>query len=65
MSEFLFQDEPENTESDTKKLSEKYWRILVIDDDEAVHQVTKLVLADAEIEHRKLEIVSVFFITRG
>ncbi len=60
MSEFLFQDEPENTESDTKKLSEKYWRILVIDDDEAVHQVTKLVLADAEIEHRKLEIVSVF-----
>lgn len=60
MSEFLFQDEPENTESDNKNLLEKYWRILVIDDDESVHQVTKLVLADAEIEHRKLEIVSVF-----
>lgn len=60
MSEFLFQNEPEMTEVSTKKESTKFWRILVVDDDEAVHQVTKLVLADAEIEHRKLEIISVF-----
>ena len=60
MSDFLFQDEPEKLEPESVNISNKFWRILVIDDDEAVHQVTKLVLADAEIEHRKLEIISAF-----
>ncbi|WP_448213445.1 response regulator [Colwellia sp. MEBiC06753] len=59
MNKFIFKDEaPE--EVSTKKPEQKYWRILVVDDDESVHQVTKLVLADAEIEHRKLELVSVY-----
>ncbi|MGJ8693853.1 MAG: HD domain-containing phosphohydrolase [Thalassotalea sp.] len=60
MSDFLFQDEPEHNEQESSPISNKFWRILVIDDDEAVHQVTRLVLADAEIEHRKLEIISAF-----
>jgi len=62
MSDFIFQDE-DDAEVETNELhrkSDKFWRILVIDDDESVHQVTKLVLADAEIEHRNLDIVSAF-----
>ena len=35
-------------------------RVLVVDDDDSVHQVTKLVLADTEIESRYLDIVSVY-----
>jgi response regulator RpfG family c-di-GMP phosphodiesterase len=58
MSNFIFQDEAEEIEVDKK--NEKLWRILVVDDDESVHQVTKLVLADAEIEHRQLEIISAY-----
>lgn len=60
MSDFLFQDEPENQEVIPAVIQTKRWRILVVDDDEAVHQVTRLVLAEAEIEHRKLEIISAF-----
>ena len=59
MSDFIFQDEVE-TEPDQKVKKDRFWRILVVDDDESVHQVTKLVLADAEIEHRKLNIVSAY-----
>ena len=60
MDDFIFQDEPENEIEEEKIYSDKVWRILVVDDDESVHQVTKLVLADAEIENRRLDIVSVF-----
>jgi len=62
MDNFIFQDE-DNDEVESNELqrkSDRFWRILVIDDDESVHQVTKLVLADAEIEHRSLDIVSAF-----
>jgi response regulator RpfG family c-di-GMP phosphodiesterase len=59
MSNFLFKDEPEDT-SNKQTQKQKVWRILVVDDDESVHQVTKLVLSDAHIEHRTLEIVSVY-----
>lgn len=62
MSDFIFQDEDDD-EVDNNVVqvkSDKFWRILVIDDDESVHQVTKLVLADAEIEYRNLDIVSAF-----
>ena len=60
MSNFIFQDEVEEEIDDKPHKADKFWRILVIDDDESVHQVTKLVLADAEIEHRRLDIVSAF-----
>ncbi|GAA0821866.1 DUF3369 domain-containing protein [Colwellia sp. D2M02] len=61
MSNFIFQDEVELEEDNTLiKKKDKYWKILVVDDDESVHQVTKLVLSDAEIEHRKLIIVSAY-----
>lgn len=60
MSDFIFQDEVEEENEEVKGNVDKHWRILVIDDDESVHQVTKLVLADAEIEHRPLEIISAY-----
>jgi response regulator RpfG family c-di-GMP phosphodiesterase len=59
MSNFLFKEESEST-SIEKVNKAKVWRILVIDDDESVHQVTRLVLSDAIIENRALEIVSAY-----
>ena len=59
MEDFLFTDEPEENTS-LKVKSRKVWKVLIVDDDESVHQVTKLVLADADIEHRKLEIHSAY-----
>lgn len=59
--DFLFQDEAEQDENALKsRQSDKTWRILVIDDDESVHQITRLVLADALVENRKLELVSAY-----
>lgn len=61
MNDFLFQDEAESTTVEPEKTkNNKLWRILIVDDDESVHQVTKLVLNNVEIEHRNLDIVSAF-----
>lgn len=64
MSKFIFKDESESdalfTEEAEQQPPQKAWRILVVDDDESVHLVTKLVLADAIIENRPLDIVSVY-----
>ncbi len=62
MSNFLFKEESteESLFSRSIKTKAKVWRILVIDDDESVHQVTRLVLSDANIENRALEIVSAY-----
>ncbi len=60
MNKFIFKDESEKPISNKKLTKTKVWRILVVDDDESVHQVTKLVLADADIEYRRLDIVSVY-----
>lgn len=59
MNEFIFKDEDE-TEIETNHKNQKLWRILIIDDDESVHQVTKLVLSGVEIEHRQLDITSAY-----
>ena len=60
MSDFIFKEESEESNKLTVTKNHKKWRILVVDDDDSVHQVTKLVLADAEIENRSLEIISVY-----
>lgn len=59
MSAFVFKKEPKSAPVEKNKIT-KVWRILVVDDDDSVHQITKLVLGDAEIEHRRLDIVSVY-----
>ena len=60
MNDFIFKEESEEDKTLTVAKSHKKWRILVVDDDDSVHQVTKLVLTDAEIENRQLEIISVY-----
>lgn len=55
---FLFKEE--DVSDDCKRKENSVWRVLIVDDDMAVHQVTKLVLTDIEIEHRKLELISVY-----
>jgi response regulator RpfG family c-di-GMP phosphodiesterase len=60
MSNFLFKEEASESTSIIKTKKAKVWRILVIDDDESVHQVTRLVLSDAIIENRALDIVSAY-----
>ncbi|NQZ23011.1 MAG: DUF3369 domain-containing protein [Colwellia sp.] len=62
MSNFLFKEESaeEPPNSNLSQSKAKFWRILVIDDDESVHQVTRLVLSDANIENRALDIVSAY-----
>lgn len=61
MSKFIFKEESEGESAkQTVAKLEKCWRILVVDDDESVHQITRLVLADAIIENRKLDIVSAY-----
>ncbi|GHE98038.1 HD domain-containing phosphohydrolase [Thalassotalea profundi] len=60
MSMFVFKDEEPIEKSEAIKTSKKLWRVLIVDDDEAVHQITKLVLLDAIIENRRLEMVSAY-----
>jgi response regulator RpfG family c-di-GMP phosphodiesterase len=65
MSTFIFKDEVEEEQLEKIIIKNKLWRVLVVDDDESVHQVTRLVLAEANIEHRKLDIVSVYSSTEA
>jgi response regulator RpfG family c-di-GMP phosphodiesterase len=60
MSKFIFKEEKEEKPDLSLKNSHKVWRILVVDDDDSVHQVTRLVLSDAHIENRPLELVSAY-----
>jgi response regulator RpfG family c-di-GMP phosphodiesterase len=60
MNDFLFQDEQELPDTVVDNKPEKFWRILVVDDDTTIHQVTNLVLSDVEIESRRLDIVSAY-----
>ncbi|XQW86400.1 HD domain-containing phosphohydrolase [Thalassotalea piscium] len=60
MSMFVFKEEDAPETAKPINTHKKVWRILVVDDDESVHQITKLVLSDTIIENRALEIISVF-----
>ena len=61
MSKFIFKEEvPEDLPSTKKNPSSKTWRVLIVDDDESIHQITRLVIADAFIEQRPLDIVSAY-----
>ncbi|OKY27792.1 MULTISPECIES: HD domain-containing phosphohydrolase [Thalassotalea] len=60
MSKFIFKEEIEESSAESAPKKERFWRILVVDDDESVHQITRLVLSDAHIEGRKLDIVSAY-----
>ena len=52
MSGFLFSDEV--LDSSTDKAADNFWDILVVDDEEDIHQVTKLVLSGFQFEDKAL-----------
>ena len=54
MNNFLFSDENLNQERESTSNNEDYWDILVVDDEEDIHQVTKLVLSGFEFEDKAL-----------
>ncbi|PKG39388.1 HD domain-containing phosphohydrolase [Psychromonas sp. Urea-02u-13] len=64
MSQFLFQEEDEinvvepETNDDLK--SDKLWHILIVDDEPAIHDVTRLVLKNSVILDRKLALHSAY-----
>ncbi|RRJ84252.1 HD domain-containing phosphohydrolase [Aestuariirhabdus litorea] len=58
MSDFMFSDEPEELVVPVQ--AEKSWRVLVVDDDQAIHQVTRMVLGGLEVEHRRIELLSAY-----
>ena len=55
---FVFADEPEQNNSILRDRA--YWKVLIIDDDEEVHKVTRLALANEIILERKLEFVHAY-----
>jgi len=65
MSEFLFTEESENSDMFAAKPTPDeqtlgYWDVLIVDDDEAVHNITKTVLKSKVIDGKKLRFHSVF-----
>lgn len=56
----LFADhrDKKNETSDEPKLAIKPWKVLLVDDDEQMHQVTKLALSGFAFEGRPLELIS-------
>ncbi|WP_022941315.1 HD domain-containing phosphohydrolase [Psychromonas hadalis] len=62
MSQFLFQEEDESEIQVTTHLNsnEKVWNILIVDDEPAVHDVTRLVLRNSVILDRKLALHSAY-----
>ncbi|WP_426416627.1 HD domain-containing phosphohydrolase [Aestuariirhabdus sp. LZHN29] len=56
MSEFMFSDD---VQGDTPPPApSKCWRVLVVDDDPAIHQVTRMVLGNLKVENRRIELLS-------
>lgn len=54
MNSFLFSDEAVEHDDNTQVEALDYWDILVVDDEEDIHQVTKLVLSGFEFENKSL-----------
>ena len=54
---FLFNDEPQSAEQSADLSSAKPWQVLVVDDDDSIHQITSLVLNNFEFEQRPLHLL--------
>ena len=59
MTDLLFSNDTDDVSSEPNA-SNLVWRVLIVDDEEAIHQVTKLVISNIKIEGRNLEIVSAY-----
>ena len=56
----VFSDDEDVEEQNLSQSESKKWRVLVIDDEDVVHNTTKLVLHDFEFENRKIEFISAY-----
>ena len=56
MDDFLFYDE----EADTEKVSIIPWKILIVDNDHGVHDITRLALKNLTVQGRPLSFTSVY-----
>ncbi|RQW64857.1 DUF3369 domain-containing protein [Vibrio viridaestus] len=58
----LFADKKTDGQQDTTPdtLIKKPWKVLLVDDDEQIHQVTKLALSGFRFQQRKLELISAY-----
>ena len=55
--EFLFKEEIAGTEAPVAANTAAPWQVLVVDDDDSIHQITALVLNNFEFEHRPLQLL--------
>ena len=56
--DFLLDDAPPETEERRSPLTP--WRVLIVDDDESVHSISRVVLADVRFQGRGVEILSAY-----
>ena len=56
--ELVFLDEDMHQELEHK--SKRQWNILIVDDDEEIHTVTRLALSDLEVHDRKLNFLHAY-----
>lgn len=49
-----------NEPQEEKLQLEKPWRVLLVDDDEQMHQITRIALSGFEFQNRQLELISAF-----
>lgn len=56
IDDFLFQDE----EAEPITVVQKPWKVLIVDDDRGVHDVTRLALRNLQVKNRPLSFTSVF-----
>ena len=56
-NDFLFNDETADTSSLGTNDNAVPWQVLVVDDDESIHQITSLVLNNFEFEQRPLQLL--------
>lgn len=60
MPEFLFNGE-EDTSSPLEMGDElAHWKVLIIDDEPDIHQITKLVLSNLSVDNKRLEFISAY-----
>ena len=57
--ELAFADEDESEKAQDERTSSP-WKILLVDDEPNVHQVTKLALDDLKVDNRGVELISAF-----
>lgn len=56
-NDFLFKDDAVESESSAPQTQALPWQVLVVDDDESIHQITSLVLKNFEFEQRPLQLL--------